>query len=84
MPALISLTVTALRGLLRFAQALKNRRNASLLTRLDDHMLADIGLTRSDVRDAYAGPLWNDPTDMLARRAAERRSGRETAAHHIA
>jgi hypothetical protein len=39
-------------------------------------MLADIGLTRSDLRDAYAEPLWHDPTDVLARRAAERRSGR--------
>ena len=46
------------------------------LAELDDRMLADIGLTRSDLRDAYAEPLWHDPTDVLARRAAERRFGR--------
>jgi hypothetical protein len=39
-------------------------------------MLADIGLTRSDLRDAYAGSPWQDPTDMLAQRAAERRGSR--------
>jgi len=36
-------------------------------------MLADIGLNRSDLRDAYAGPLWRDPSELLARRAVERR-----------
>ena len=35
-------------------------------------MLADIGLTRTDLCDAYAEPLWREPTSMLARRAAER------------
>ena len=46
------------------------------LAALDDRMLADIGLTRSDLRDAYAEPPWRDPSDVLARRAAERRVGR--------
>ncbi len=65
------------RQLRRLAQALKNRRVANRLTCFDDHMLADIGLnTRSDLLDAYAEPLWHDPTDILARRAAERRSSR--------
>ena len=36
-------------------------------------MLADIGVTRSDLRDAYAEPLWRDPTDMLAGRVDEKR-----------
>lgn len=64
----------------RVAQRMKNRRAADRLAALDDRMLADIGLTRSDLRDAYAEPLWHDPTDMLARRAAERRgSGRRPA-----
>ena len=43
-------------------------------------MLADIGLTRSDLRDAYSEPLWHDPTDVLARRAAERRTSRRRSA----
>jgi uncharacterized protein YjiS (DUF1127 family) len=55
------------------ARWLKNRAAAAKLARLDDRMLADIGLTRSDLSDAYSQPLWHDPTDMLARRARERR-----------
>jgi uncharacterized protein YjiS (DUF1127 family) len=58
-------------------RAVRNRRAAAGLAGLDDHMLADIGLTRSDLRDAYAEPLWHDPTDLLASRAAERR-GRQS------
>jgi hypothetical protein len=43
-------------------------------------MLSDIGITRSDLRDAYAEPLWHDPTDVLAWRAAERRVNRRRTA----
>jgi hypothetical protein len=50
------------------------------LAALDDRMLADIGLTRCDLRDAYSEPLWHDPTDVLARRAAERRINRPRSA----
>ena len=58
------------------ARILRNRREASMLSRLDDHMLADIGLTRHDLRDAYAEPLWRDPTDILVVRVRERRHSR--------
>ena len=61
------------RGLKRIAERIKNRRDAMRLAELDDRMLADIGLTRSDLRDAYSEPLWRDPSEVLARRAAERR-----------
>ena len=54
----------------------KNRHDAMRLAGLDDRMLADIGLNRSDLRDAFAEPLWRDPSDVLVRRAAERRAGR--------
>lgn len=64
------------RGLNRIVLAVKNRHTAFMLARLDDRMLADIGLTRSDLRDAYAGPPWQDPTRVLAQRAAERRRRR--------
>jgi uncharacterized protein YjiS (DUF1127 family) len=60
----------------RIGRLFRNRRDVELLARLDDHMLADIGLTRSDVRDAYSQSLWRDPTDVLARRANERRASR--------
>jgi hypothetical protein len=51
-----------------------------MLARLDDRMLSDIGLTRSDLHDANAEPLWHDPTNVLARRACERRVSRRRAA----
>jgi uncharacterized protein YjiS (DUF1127 family) len=57
-------------------QMLKNRRDAAMLTGLDDRMLADIGLTRGDVRDAYSEPVWRDPTTILVSRAHERRINR--------
>ena len=57
-------------------QLVKNRRQASLLAGLDDRMLADIGLTRGDVRDAYSEPVWRDPTAVLVSRAHERRINR--------
>jgi len=39
---------------------------------LDDRELADIGLSRQDLRDATALPLAADPTRQLAKRAEER------------
>src|SRR5262245_57626231 len=95
MPAVTSLTiygaarfsraVTALGGRLaqrvkQVVRSIRNRRDAAKLARLDDRMLADIGVTRSDLRDAYSESLWRDPTDVLARRAAERRVSRRRVA----
>ena len=57
-------------------QLAKNRRDAASLSGLDDRMLADIGLTRGDLRDAYSEPVWRDPTAILVSRAHERRSSR--------
>jgi uncharacterized protein YjiS (DUF1127 family) len=94
MPAIISLTISAAapsgrvlwdlagrvrRGLKQLAEKVKNRHDAMRLAELDDRMLSDIGLNRSDLRDAYALPLWRDPSDVLARRAAERRGTRQRA-----
>ena len=91
MPAITALTVSAAtpvaralailagrasRALKQLAEKVKNRHDAMRLAQLDDRMLADIGLSRSDLRDAYALPLWRDPSDVLARRAADRRSRR--------
>ena len=47
-----------------------------MLAGFDDRMLADIGLTRGDLRDAVSEPLWRDPTHVLVRRARERRWAR--------
>jgi uncharacterized protein YjiS (DUF1127 family) len=57
-------------------QTIKNRRDAVTLASLDDRMLADIGLTRGDVRDAVSEPVWRDPTAILVSRAQERRVNR--------
>ena len=57
-------------------QTLKNRRDAVVLAGMDEHMLADIGLTRGDVRDAFSEPVWRDPTAILVSRAHERRVNR--------
>lgn len=59
--------------LLRLAASFRHRHDASVLMRFDDRMLADIGLTRRDVREAFSEPVWRDPTDLLAERVAGRR-----------
>ncbi|RDV05667.1 DUF1127 domain-containing protein [Undibacter mobilis] len=57
-------------------RAIRHRRDARMLAGLDSRMLADIGITRSDVNDAFAAPLWEDPTTLLSERAIERRMNR--------
>jgi uncharacterized protein YjiS (DUF1127 family) len=49
------------------------RATLRTLANMDRRELADIGLNPSDVRDASALPLDRDPTELLARRARERR-----------
>jgi len=49
------------------------RATMRTLAAMDRRELADIGLNPSDVRDASALPLDADPTELLARRARERR-----------
>jgi uncharacterized protein YjiS (DUF1127 family) len=58
------------------AKARRNRQDAKKLSGLDRRMLADIGLTRADVRDAFSEPFWEDPTALLRERAIERRMNR--------
>jgi uncharacterized protein YjiS (DUF1127 family) len=60
------------------ARVARHRREARLLAGLDRHMLADIGLTRSDVSDAFSSSIWDDPTALLRERALERRINRPT------
>ncbi len=58
------------------ARARRHRREARQLAKLDRHMLADIGITHADVRDAFSEPFWEDPTALLRERAIERRMNR--------
>lgn len=60
----------------RIAAAWQRRREAMLLAHADDHVLADLGLSRGDVVDAFSGPPWEDPTMVLRSRALERRLSR--------
>jgi uncharacterized protein YjiS (DUF1127 family) len=71
--AVAGIVVDRARQVFRF---FKNRHDAVTLAGLDDRMLADIGLTRGDVRDAFSEPVWRDPTAILVSRAHERRINR--------
>lgn len=66
----------AARWIARAAGAFNGRRIVADLGRMDDRMLRDIGLSRSDLRDAASASRLEDPTVVLFRRAAERRSAR--------
>lgn len=81
--ALVAIGGRVVGGLKRAAERWSHRRDAMRLAALDDRMLADIGLTRCDLRDAYSEPLWHDPTDVLVRRAAERRTSRRRSAFEL-
>jgi uncharacterized protein YjiS (DUF1127 family) len=87
--SLLAQTVNAITGSLvvrarQLVQLVKNRRDATMLAGLDDRMLADIGLTRGDLRDAYSEPVWNDPTAVLVSRVHERRVNRRRASIGLA
>ncbi len=80
-PALLSQGLRVVAGIVvdrirQFARAAKHRHDAATLAGLDDRMLADIGLTRGDLRDAFSEPPWRDPTAVLVDRAGERRAYR--------
>jgi uncharacterized protein YjiS (DUF1127 family) len=83
--ASIGTAATALtRGAWLLVVAIRGRRELSSLADLNDHILADIGLRRSDLHDAYSEPLWRDPTTVLSRRASRRRTASELSAHDAA
>lgn len=80
-PAVLAHAVAALGAMVRRAwrhivDASRRRTDAALLASFDDYMLRDIGLTRGDLNDALAEPLWRDPTAVLVRRQSERRAYR--------
>jgi uncharacterized protein YjiS (DUF1127 family) len=87
--ACAALGAAAGRAAHRLLQAWRRRHAAAELAVLDDHLLADIGLTRADLADALSQPVWRDPTRVLARRHDERRQASPAAAavliaHHVA
>jgi uncharacterized protein YjiS (DUF1127 family) len=74
--AVLSLLAFVTRLLNDLARARRHRRDAMALAGLDRRMLADIGLNRADVSDAFSEPFWEDPTALLRERAIERRLNR--------
>lgn len=71
-----AIAAAAARAVKAFIRARRNRRDALALAGLDRSMLKDIGITRSDLNDAFSSPFWEDPTAILKERAIERRLGR--------
>src|SRR5436190_14190569 len=53
----------------QLCRAINHRRGIAALAAQDDRLLADIGLTRDDVRSAIAQPFWRDPTEVLRQHA---------------
>ncbi len=76
----VLLAVDGITALLRFAanawRARRNRRAVANLLGFDDHLLADIGVTRADVASSIASSDWGDPSSHLTSLREERRSAR--------
>jgi uncharacterized protein YjiS (DUF1127 family) len=68
----------------RLAQAWRRRHQAAELAALDDHLLADIGLTRADLTDALSRLPWRDPIAALARRQCKLARGDAALERHAA
>ena len=55
-------------------RAWRNRRSLMRVTELDEHLLADIGISREDVKWALDLPIGYDPAAALQERALRNRS----------
>lgn len=78
-PPLSTVIPRAVAELGRLWKAWRHRTQVAPLAQLDERMLADIGLTPSDVRSALAAPFGEDPSMTLQRLAHERRVARREA-----
>lgn len=72
-PSEAGILLTVLRRAQDVFGAWKGRREVATLTDFDDHLLADIGLTRGDVREALDLPFSYDPGRELQVRASRSR-----------
>ena len=75
---LVSLAAAARRGLAVIHRWHRARRDYRILCEMDDNLLRDLGLTRGDLWHAMARQ-YDDPTSIVASRAAERTAPREQA-----
>lgn len=67
---------TLARRVRKLPKALAHRDQLRRLAECDDHVLADIGLTRKHVDAALFAPFWHDPTEELVRRRGQLKAGR--------
>jgi uncharacterized protein YjiS (DUF1127 family) len=74
--AIRTLGAVAVERIAQAAKILRHRRDLEFLAGLDDRMLRDIGLTRSDLRFALCEPFWRDPGAALIGRVGQRGTGR--------
>lgn len=74
--AFASMLALVIGWLKKMAQRRRHWHQATTLAALDRRMLADMGITRADLQDAFSQPFWEDPTALLRERAIERRMGR--------
>jgi len=65
----VNVLVTAAGAWMR---AMRHRASVRQLLDADEHMLRDIGLTRSDVRAALSGPPGSDPSEIVSAFAVQR------------
>lgn len=68
-------SIEAFAGMKAFAKTLTRRKAIYDLSRLDDRMLADMGVTRGDLHEASRWSLWG-ADDRLTKLAEERRLAR--------
>jgi len=71
--AFLALVALVTHWLKHMARVRRHRREAMVLAGLDRRLLADIGLNRADLNDAFSEPFWEDPTALLKLRSDERR-----------
>jgi uncharacterized protein YjiS (DUF1127 family) len=64
-PSIVTTAAALVQVVWQIVAAIKGRRELTRLAELDDRMLADIGLRRSDLDAARSGPLLQDPTSIL-------------------
>ncbi len=74
--AALALLALVTHWLKNFIRARRHRRDAMKLAGLDRRMLADLGVTHADLRDAFSAAFWEDPTVLLRERVIERRLSR--------
>lgn len=81
--SLVSLTASAFaaagRAIANAWKVRRNRREIRQLLEFDDHMLADIGLSRSDVVYAVLSDRFDDPSGRLVRTRNETRDAMKAA-----